>query len=157
GALLNNTTGNFNTANGVLALFDNTTGNNNIALGANAGVRLTSGNNNIEIGNAGVAGESNTIRIGDPAVHDTVFVAGVTAMTPLPQKEAVLVTPATGRLGSADIGSFPPGPQGPPGPPGSQGPPGPQGAEGPQGPQGPQGVQGPTGPPGQQGLPGPQG
>ena len=42
----------------------NTTGNNNIALGDNAGINLTTGSNNIDIGNNGVAGESNTIRIG---------------------------------------------------------------------------------------------
>ena len=159
-ALLNNTTGSFNTANGVSALSDNTTGNNNIALGANAGSRLTTGNNNIDIGTSGVADESDTIRIGDPAVHHTIFVAGVTAMTPLGPIEALLIDPATGKLGSADIGSFPPGPEGPPGPQGSEGPPGPQGTEGPQGPQGiqgPQGLQGPAGPPGPQGSPGPQG
>ena len=42
----------------------NTTGSGNIALGVYAGSILTIGNNNIDIGNQGVAGESNTIRIG---------------------------------------------------------------------------------------------
>ena len=40
------------------------TGSSNIALGYFAGTNLTTGDNNIDIGNFGVAGESNTIRIG---------------------------------------------------------------------------------------------
>src|SRR5437870_116793 len=62
-ALASNTTGSSNTANGAEALLDNT-GSNNIGLGSNAGINLTTGKNNIDIGNAGVAGESNKIRIG---------------------------------------------------------------------------------------------
>jgi hypothetical protein len=54
-----------NTAVGTLALLNNTTGFLNIALGAGAGQNLTTGSHNIDIGNAGVAGEGNTIRIGD--------------------------------------------------------------------------------------------
>jgi hypothetical protein len=46
------------------ALFYNTTGSNNIALGTQAGLNLTTGSNNIDIGNAGLAAEGNTIRIG---------------------------------------------------------------------------------------------
>ena len=60
-----------NTANGYQALVNNTTGSNNIALGFHAGVNLTTGNNNIDIGNAGVAGESNTIRIGTTRNSDS--------------------------------------------------------------------------------------
>src|SRR5581483_3970964 len=67
-ALFNNTSGSCNTAIGDHALFSNTTGQNNIAVGCSAGSEAT-GDNNIYIGNAGVAGESNTIRIGDPAVQ----------------------------------------------------------------------------------------
>jgi hypothetical protein len=81
GALLLNSTGAGNTASGTFALFNNTTGNGNIGLGASAGINLTTGNNNIEIGNIGIAGESNTIRIGDPAIYDAIFMAGITAMT----------------------------------------------------------------------------
>jgi hypothetical protein len=157
GALLSNVTGIGNTANGTFALVGNTTGNGNIALGASAGVNLTTGDNNIDIGNSGVAGESNTIRIGDPAIHAAVFVAGVTAMSPSAPIQAVLVDPTTGQLGSADIGSFPPGPQGPAGPQGAQGEPGPAGPQGAEGPQGVQGPPGPAGPPGPQGSQGPQG
>jgi hypothetical protein len=154
GALLSNIAGTSNTANGAFALFNNVTGSGNIALGSGAGINLTTGSNNISIGNEGVAGESNTIRIGDGAIHAAVFVAGIAGMTPSAPIKAVLVDPATGQLGSADIGSFPPGPPGPAGPQGPQGNPGPFG---PPGPEGPQGVQGPHGPDGPQGSPGPQG
>ena len=98
-------TGHFNTANGAFALF-NTTGNGNIALGANAGVSLTTGDDNIDIGNIGVAGESSMIRIGDPAVHEGIFLAGITAMSPEAPNHAVIVDPTTGQLGSVDVGNF---------------------------------------------------
>ena len=99
-------TGASNTASGAFALFNNSTGNGNIGLGASAGINLTTGNNNIEIGNVGTAGESNTIRIGDPAIHDAIFLAGITAMTPAAPNQAMLVDPVSGQLGSADIASF---------------------------------------------------
>ena len=91
-----------NTANGAFALF-NITGNGNIALGANAGLNLTTGDNNIDIGNIGVAGESSMIRIGDLAVHEGIFLAGITAMSPEAPNQAVVVDPTTGQLGSADV------------------------------------------------------
>jgi trimeric autotransporter adhesin len=105
GALLSNSSGTLNTANGAFALFSNTIGTGNIAIGYQAGFFLTAGDNNIEIGNVGIAGESNTIRIGDPAIHAAVFIAGVTAMTPATPNQMVLVDPASGQLGSADIPS----------------------------------------------------
>jgi hypothetical protein len=104
-ALELNSTGINNTANGAFALF-NITGNGNIALGANAGINLTTGDDNIDIGNSGVAGESSMIRIGDPAVHTGIFLGGITAMTPEAPKQAVLVDPTTGQLGSVDVGSL---------------------------------------------------
>ena len=76
-ALALNTTGSNNTANGFQALLNNTTGSNNIALGANAGANLTTGGNNIEFGNAGVAGESATIRIGTTGTQTKTFIAGI--------------------------------------------------------------------------------
>jgi hypothetical protein len=76
GALFRNTTGSCNTAIGFSALINNRTGINNIAVGCEAG-SLATGSNNIYIGNLGVAGESNTIRIGDPAIHQNAFVAGL--------------------------------------------------------------------------------
>ena len=102
GALLSNTTGSSNTANGAFALLNNA-GNGNIALGAIAGVNLTTGDNNIDIGNIGVAGESSMIRIGDLAVHEGIFLAGITAMSPEAPNQGVIVDPATGQLGSADV------------------------------------------------------
>jgi hypothetical protein len=105
GALLNNSTGGSNTAGGAFALFNNTIGTGNIAIGYQAGFFLTAGNNNIEIGNVGIGGDSNTIRLGDPAIHAAIFVAGITTMTPATPNQMVLVDPASGQLGSADIPS----------------------------------------------------
>jgi hypothetical protein len=78
-ALFSNTEGDRNVGIGVGALGQNTTGNDNIALGYLAGSDLTAGDNNIYIGNIGVANESNTIRIGDPAIHQNVFIGGIPA------------------------------------------------------------------------------
>jgi endosialidase-like protein len=75
-ALLSNTSGTDNTAIGDDALWENTTGSFNIALGSGAGRFLTTGSHNIDIGNVGVAGESNTIRIGS-AFQDRTFITGV--------------------------------------------------------------------------------
>jgi hypothetical protein len=65
-ALFTNTSGNGNTAVGGLALSNNDTGFVNTAIGASAGFLIT-GDFNICIGAgvSGVAGENNTIRIGD--------------------------------------------------------------------------------------------
>jgi hypothetical protein len=98
-----NTTGSNNTANGGFALYANTTGSGNIAVGYQAGSSVTAGNNNIDIGSTGVAAESNTIRIGDPAIHTALFLAGLIAMSPAPPNQTVLVDPATGQLGSAEL------------------------------------------------------
>jgi uncharacterized coiled-coil protein SlyX len=66
-ALAYNTTGNYNTAIGANALYNNSTGSNNVGIGANAGKNLTSGGGNVCIGVnvLGLAGESNTTRIGN--------------------------------------------------------------------------------------------
>ena len=77
GALNQNTTGSFNTALGAQALPGNTTGSHNIALGDSAGLFLTTGDNNIDIGSLGVADESSTIRIGEPAAQTATFIAGI--------------------------------------------------------------------------------
>lgn len=76
-ALFSNTTGTCNVALGNAALVSNSTGSENIAVGCAAGSLATTGDNNIYIGNLGVAGESNTIRIGDPAIHQNVFIGGI--------------------------------------------------------------------------------
>jgi hypothetical protein len=112
-ALFSNSTGQFNTAIGDYALFNNTTGSNNIAIGSNAllnatgfgniaigklaGEALTTGNGNIDIDNDGVAGEANTIRIGN-ATHTATYIAGLSGQT-APGGAAVFVT-AAGKLGT---------------------------------------------------------
>jgi hypothetical protein len=102
GALFNNTGEDFalgagNTAIGFQVLYNNTTGNSNIALGGYAGWNRTTGDFNIDIGNEGVAGESNTIRIGDDSVHGATFIASISAT-------AVVVDPVVvdgnGQLGT---------------------------------------------------------
>jgi hypothetical protein len=66
--------GDENTALGQQALH-HTLGNRNIGIGSFAGLNLTTGNDNIDVGNTGVAGESNTIRVG--AGQTRTFLAGV--------------------------------------------------------------------------------
>jgi hypothetical protein len=65
-----------NTALGSQALENTTSGGSNIGIGASAGTNITTGSNNIAIGNAGVAGDSGSIRIGDSAVHSSTLLAG---------------------------------------------------------------------------------
>ena len=78
-ALLSNTTGNSNTAIGGGALFHNTTGSVNVAVGDFAGGNLTTGDVNIDILSPGVAGETNTIRIG--VTQTQTFIAGISGQT----------------------------------------------------------------------------
>ena len=75
-ALQEGYTGSFNTATGASALLYND-GNYNIAVGFQAGLNLSTGDNNIDIGNVGVAGESNTIRIGTSGTQIVTYLAGV--------------------------------------------------------------------------------
>jgi len=112
-ALVGNTTGNNNTAIGSFAL-RNSNGNRNtaigqatllfnsgdlnIALGDEAGRNLTTGSNNIDIGNAGVAAEARTIRIGTTGTQTKTFVAGVNGAAVT--GSAVKVN-AAGQLGTA--------------------------------------------------------
>lgn len=81
GALALNSSGRDNTAVGLNALLGNTSGNANVALGINAGSKLTTGNNNIDIGHKGVAGDADTIRIGQPRTQKHTFIAGVSGET----------------------------------------------------------------------------
>jgi hypothetical protein len=89
--------GNGNTGVGFAALFANT-GNLNTALGRHAGYNI-SGANNIDIGAnvEGVAGESNTIRIGNPDITDT-FISGISG-TKVASGAAVIVD-SSGHLGT---------------------------------------------------------
>jgi hypothetical protein len=98
-ALYNNSSGSNNTAVGRVALYSNTTGSLNTAVGIFAGHDLTTGDNNIDIGNnvVGVAGESNTIRIGDADITDT-FIRGISGST-VPNGVTVIVN-GNGRLGT---------------------------------------------------------
>ena len=50
-------------------------------MGSSAGINLTNGSNNIDIGNAGVAGESSTIRVGTKGTHTNTFIAGINGVT----------------------------------------------------------------------------
>ncbi len=97
-SLLNNTAGRNNTANGQNSMRSNTTGSFNIALGENAGYNLTMGSNNIEIGNRGIAGESNTIRVGNVGTQTATFIAGISGIT-VPAGVGVIVD-TSGHLGT---------------------------------------------------------
>ena len=98
-ALISNTTGDHNTAGGFSALSSNTTGTYNIALGSQAGSHLTTGDRNIDIGNPGVAGESNTVRIGRTQDQTATFIAGISGAT-VPTGVAVIID-ADGHLGTS--------------------------------------------------------
>ena len=65
-------------------------------MGKGAGVFLTTGSNNIDIGSAGVAGESNTIRIGSAQVR--TFIKGISGAV---VSGAAVVVNAGGQLGVA--------------------------------------------------------
>ena len=79
-ALQQNTIGSSNSAFGEHALYLNTTGTFNIALGVGAGRNLTTGSHNIDIGNVGIAGESDTIRIGN-ANQTNTYITGISGAT----------------------------------------------------------------------------
>jgi hypothetical protein len=100
GALGINSTGFENTAMGTFALGNNTTGNDNTALGYLAGSNLTTGSENIDIGNQGVAGESNTIRIGTNGTHTNTYIAGIHGAT-IATGSPVLAD-STGHLGTQE-------------------------------------------------------
>jgi hypothetical protein len=80
GALFFNDSGNNNACLGFNAL-TNTTGSSNIGIGESAGMNLTAGSNNIDIGNAGVAGDSKTIRIGTTGTQTKTVIAGIFGTT----------------------------------------------------------------------------
>jgi hypothetical protein len=96
-ALHENVAGQHNTATGYQALY-NCTGDTNIAVGNGAGFNLTGGNSDIDIGNAGFAGESNTIRVGTVGTQTATFIAGISVamVTGTP-----VVVNASGQLGVA--------------------------------------------------------
>ena len=94
-----NTTGGNNTAIGFGALSRNTIGNGNIGLGIYGGAALTTGDNNIDIANLGVAGESNTIRVGT-VLQTATYIAGISGVNQ-GTATAVFINTTTGQLGTA--------------------------------------------------------
>jgi hypothetical protein len=78
GAGLATTTGGSNVFFGNGAGANNTTGNNNIHIGVSAGFKADpAASNNIYIGTQASGGESNTVRLGDPATQSATYIAGV--------------------------------------------------------------------------------
>jgi len=83
-------------------------------LGQFAGQNLTTGDNNIDIGNfdpvsfnsSDVAGEANTIRIGDKAVHTTAFIAGINGVDK--SSGSPVFIDANGQLGTGVVAAGPP-------------------------------------------------
>ena len=94
-SLASNQTGSNNSAVGYQSLDQNTSGSNNIALGSGAGY-ATTGNFNIDIGNAGVADEGDTIRIGD-ANQSNTYIAGIYGVT---ISGSTVLIDSSGHLGS---------------------------------------------------------
>ena len=98
-ALYSNNTGGDNTAIGFGALGNNTDGSGNIALGASAGYNLsTVESGNIDIGNAGVAGDSSTTRIGS-AISRT-FIAAIRGVATDNDNAIPVVIDSAGQLGT---------------------------------------------------------
>jgi trimeric autotransporter adhesin len=97
-ALLNHVTGNDNVAIGALALQNNTIGGGNIALGTSAGANIV-GDSNIDIGNAGIAADSHTTRIGDISQTKT-FISGIRGVTTGMANAIPVVIDAAGQLGT---------------------------------------------------------
>jgi hypothetical protein len=98
-ALTANTIGANNVAVGSAALASLTGGSGNVAIGAGAGGNLSAAeSNDIYIGNSGIAGESNTIRIGYIGTITSAYIAGIYKKTSSSGTE-VFVN-ATGQLGT---------------------------------------------------------
>jgi hypothetical protein len=102
-ALYSNTTGIRNLGIGSNALYGNVSGSYNIAMGFDAGYDQTTGNDTIYIANMGVAGESQTLRLGTQGTSGvvgsgilTTYIAGVA--TSQVTGSAVYVT-SSGQLG----------------------------------------------------------
>ncbi len=77
---LSTTTGFNNTFIGTNAGYSNTSGVGNLYVGYNTGINNATGTNNVYLANPGAA-ESNTIRIGDPTVQSSTYIAGIYGVT----------------------------------------------------------------------------
>jgi Chaperone of endosialidase len=102
-SLSNNTTGIENVGIGDSTLYLNSTGSYNIGIGFGAGYNQTTGSGNIYIANMGVAGESQTLRLGSQGSEEVLgsgitraYIAGVASSHIT--GAAVYIT-RTGRLG----------------------------------------------------------
>lgn len=100
------TTGNDNTAVGYAALGFTVTGRFNTAVGVGAGQMVT-GDRNILIGsgNLGVAGESNTTRIGTAPAQTRAFIAGIRGVTTGINDAVPVVIDSAGQLGTVSSSS----------------------------------------------------
>ena len=96
--LVSNLTGTFNTAVGYYA-GQSTTGNWNTNIGYYAGYLDTTGGDNIRINNYGVAGETNTARIGGSFISRT-FIAGIRGVTTGVANAIPVVIDSAGQLGT---------------------------------------------------------
>jgi hypothetical protein len=97
-ALWRNQTGNGNTAEGFQALANNT-GSFNVAVGFTAGANLTTGRDNVDIVHLGVAGESNTMRIGG-GKQTATFIAGIRGVTTRNANAIPVLIDSAGQLGT---------------------------------------------------------
>lgn len=101
-ALLSTQSGVNNTAIGRFALGNLSSGTNNIAIGTNAGSSLTTGDHNIFIQNEGIAGDSKTIRIGEPFFAPfRAFIQGIRGVTPASTDVLPVIIDVNGQLGTA--------------------------------------------------------
>src|SRR6266496_2669731 len=100
GALQDNDIGGGNTAIGYFALDNNVTGSGNIAIGVGAGTNITGGDNNIYIGNVGLAGDSNTTRIGIAKTTQRTFIDGIRGVTTGINDAVNVVIDSGGQLGT---------------------------------------------------------
>jgi hypothetical protein len=101
-ALVANTEGVSNTAVGWGALLNNQTGNNNTAIGVRAGQNIP-GDNNICIGSQvfGVAGETNTIRIGDNlTAYSACYIGGIRGQSVDPGTAHSVLIDSQSKVGS---------------------------------------------------------
>ncbi|MCC7240964.1 MAG: tail fiber domain-containing protein [Acidobacteria bacterium] len=96
-ALNQNMLGGSNTAVGSGAL-SNTTGAGNIAIGSDAGGNLTNGILNIAIGHPGIAGETQTTRIGESQTR--TFISGIRGVTPGTSGAIAVLIDSNGQLGT---------------------------------------------------------
>jgi hypothetical protein len=110
-ALFSNTIGLHNTAIGTQTLSNNTTGVRNTAIGDYAGRNATTGDDNIFVGSGarGVAGETNTLRIGGtstggatpgPGQQNRTFINGIRGITTANANAIAVLIDSAGQLGT---------------------------------------------------------